>query len=153
MDQAAQHPAPAEALRQRVEVRDAVQDRQDHAIRPEPAVERAHRRRKAVRLAGQDRDVEERVGFSLAQQARREVHVAERAPDRQSKGFELRLAGTADEEGDVGSRRGKPAAEIASDRARAEHQNAHRASPIFSHVRIQDDGVPVNGRRGAWCCR
>jgi hypothetical protein len=103
--QAAEHPLGAEAPGQRVEMAEAVQQRQDRRLRADRRRERFHRLGQVVGLAGDDDDVEGRVQVFLEHERRRgQGRIAEAALDHEAGASQGLGPAGAQQEGDVASR-------------------------------------------------
>ena len=140
----AEHRAAAEALAQRLHVRDAVEHRQHRAVGVQPRLDRRHRGIQVVGLAGEQHEIvlaPHRLG---AHAWYLDPRVAVTAFDAQAIARELRLPRRAHQEGDVRPGLHQPAAEIPAERAGAEDQDAHQdaaACVVFTADRHVSDPI------------
>jgi hypothetical protein len=128
--EAPEHAFGAEARAERVEVAQAVEERQDRRVGTDRGCEGVHRLGEVVRLAADDDHVERRAQILLQHERRRgKRRIAEAALDDEAgAGERLRAAGPK-QEGDVAARLEKPAAEVTTEGARSHDQIAHVDAP------------------------
>ena len=108
--------------------------------------ERVRRRGKIVGLAAEKNEVE-RLAQSVRRDGRRvrQIGIAERAADDQPGLRQLRGAPRPHQEGHVAAGLQQPAAEIAADRAGADHEDTHAAYPLAGFAgRFGTSKLPVN---------
>ena len=123
---AAEHMRSAEARLQRIEMTDAVQQRQNRRVRSDCRREGGHRAVEVVGLAREQHQVE-CLGELVCedQRRRRQVGVTQPAADRKAGPRQLRRAPRAHEKGHFATDFEQPAAEIPADRPGPYHESTH----------------------------
>lgn len=148
MAEAAEHARRAERGVERIEMAQAVEQRQDQRVFAERGTDRGDCAVEVVGLAGEDDEVDGAGVGGFGHRTHRLAQIAERAFDDDPVTRQLFGALRADEKADVLAGGGQTSTEITAGAAGAENQNAHFASPCDENERSPAgrgrDTVPSN---------